>query len=629
MDTLPFGSWPSPLSPASLASGQTSLDEVRTDGSDTYWLEGRPSEGGRVVLVRHEGAGGVRSDVVGPEWNVRTRVHEYGGGAYAVERGTVVFSHFADGRLRRIDGPGSEPVPFTPAEDLRYGGLVLRGAHVYAVREDHRGEGEPRNELVRLDLHGENADGGTVLWSGSDFVSRPAVDAGADRVAWVTWDHPEMPWDTTTLRSARLVDSGVADSAVVVSEPGVSVLQPAYSPTGELWFVSDSSGAWNLHRLGPDGPEQLTHGDRDLAGPPWTLGLRDFAFLDDGRVVLRTPGAARGLGLLDPATGETAPLALDGVGFAQLCGAGQEVAVWAGRESEPAAVVRGPVGGPFSVLATADESPLEPAFVAEAQRWTWTDDAGLEVHGLLYEPRHRDVTGPADERPPLLVHVHGGPTSRASAAMSPAVQFWTTRGFAVLDVDYSGSTGYGRAYRDRLRGQWGVLDIDDCTSGARSLAETGKVDGARLAISGGSAGGYTVLRALTTSKDFAAGTSYFGVADLGALARDTHKFESRYLDGLVAPYPEGAEVYDDRSPIQHIEDLQGAVLLLQGTDDLVVPRAQAEEMAAALEAAGKDVELVLYDGEGHGFRRRESIEDALTRELAFYGRVFGFTPAQP
>ena len=610
-----------------MTAATRTLDEVRVDGADTYWLESRPWEGGRQVLVRHLGGSGDVEDVVGEGVNVRSRVHEYGGGAYAVRDGTVVVTTMPDLRVQVVASDGSLR-PLTPEGGFRYGGLVLGDGFVLAVREDHAGDGEPVNTLVRLSLDGDNARGGIVLWEGTDFVGRPALSADGTEVAVVTWNHPNMPWDTTTLRRASLVDDGPLEWAAVEDSTNVSVGQPQFGQDGALWFISDESGWWNLQRDSGSGAVAVHSAEADFMQPQWVLGMSDYAPLSDNRVLVRwwANGVGR-LGVLDPSSGELAAVELEGVQFDQLQAVGDEVVVRVGTLSQLPSIVRGPVGGPFTTLRRSRDEGLEPAYASAAQPWTWTNNGGDEVHGILLAPTHPDATGPEGQLPPLLIFVHGGPTSRTEAGLQLARAFWTTRGFAVLDVNYSGSTGHGRAYRERLLGQWGVIDIEDVVTGAQSLSDAGLVDGARLAIRGGSAGGYTVLRALTTSDAFAAGTSYFGVADLEALATDTHKFESRYLDRILGPYPEAKDVYADRSPIHHVDTVGGAVLLLQGGIDEVVPPAQAEAMAAGMRTAGEDVELVIYPDEGHGFRAASAIEDSLARELAFYGRVLGFTPA--
>ncbi|MFL6169727.1 MAG: prolyl oligopeptidase family serine peptidase [Ornithinibacter sp.] len=617
---LPYGTWPSSISPESLATGQASLDEVRVDGPDTYWLAGRPAERGRTALVRDDGIR--QREVLAAPWDVRSRVHEYGGGAYAVLDGTVVFSDAGDDRVHRLDAGTTEPEAITPPGPWRYGGLVLHGDYVFAVREDHSREPEPANELVRLDLRGDNADGGVVLATGTDFVSRPALSPDGRSLAWVAWNHPNMPWDSTELRRAGLDEQGTGDAVVVAGGDGISVVQPTFGPDGALWFLSDESGWWTVHRDTGAGPVALHEARVDHASPQWSLGTVDLAVLDADRAVVRWwDGPTAELGLLDARTRQVEPLLVEGVALDQLQAVDGELALRRGLADRLPEVVRGPLREVPRVLTTAGTLEIDPADVSPAQPWTWTDTDGLTVHGLLHRPRAAGTEGPERELPPLVVMVHGGPTARTEASLSIGTQFWTTRGFAVLHVNYSGSSGYGRAYRERLLGRWGLLDIDDCVTGATSLAAAGEVDPARLAIRGGSAGGYAVLRAMTTSSAFAAGTSLFGVADLAALATDTHKFESRYLDRLVAPWPEGEAVYRERSPIHHVEDLHGELLLLQGADDMVVPLAQARDMAEAMRAAGREVELTVYAGEGHGFRRAETIIDALTREVAFYRRA--------
>ncbi len=617
---LPYGTWTSSITPESLATGQGSLDEVRVEGGATYWLAGRPSEGGRTALMGHDATG--TREVLPAPWDVRTRVHEYGGGAYAVGGGTIVFSHAGDDRLYRLDPGAGEPVTVTPPGPWRFGGLVVHDRHVYAVREDHSRDPEPANELVRLDLDGDNTDGGLVLATGTDFVSRPAVAPDGRSIAWVAWDHPSMPWDSTTLLRAELTEAGTGTPVVVAGGDDVSAVQPAFGPDGALWFLSDESGFWTVHRDTGSGPVALHHDRADHAAPQWVLGAVDLAVLDADRALVRWwDTAVARLGVLDASTGVVEPLDVEGVTFDQLQAVDGEVALRRGLPDRLPEVVRGPLGGAMRVLARAGTIDLAPGDISAPEAWSWTDTDGLTVHGLLHQPRSAGTEGPEGELPPLIVMVHGGPTARTEASFTTATQFWTTRGFAVLHVNYSGSAGYGRAYRERLLGRWGLLDIDDCVTGAMSLALEGRVDATRLAIRGGSAGGYSVLRAMTTSRAFAAGASHYGVADLAALAAETHKFESRYLDRLVAPWPEGEPVYRERSPIHHVDRLHGELLLLQGADDRVVPLEQAQAMADAMRAAGRDVELCIYPGEGHGFRRAETVVDSLTREVAFYQRA--------
>lgn len=636
MQIASYGTWTSPITAESLTTGTARIDEVRVEGPHTWWLESRPWEGGRSALVRHDGHTGERHDVLPEPWNVRSRVHEYGGGAYAIGNGVVIFSDFATNRLYRVSTDENpiqlDPTPITPEAAVRFGGLVVHERTVYAVREDHRGVtgragadggGEPVNEIVRLDLDSTNEECGVVIATGTDFVSRPAVSPDGTRIAWVSWDHPNMPWDSTTLWVGELTHDGVTDVRQVAGGEGVSVLQPEFAEDGTLWFISDETGFWNLVR---DEPRAVFASEGDFGMPPWTLGFVDYALLDDGRVLTRRHvGETARLALLDPGTGGLTDIADEGTMFEHLQCDGSQIAcrrLLADRDPE---VVRGPAEGPLEVVARSSTDTPDEGYVSRPEPFTWTNSSGQDVHGILYRPQNAQFRAPEGELPPLLVSIHGGPTSRAEAAYAQGTQFWTSRGFAVLDVNHGGSTGYGREYRERLRGQWGVVDIDDTLTGAAALADAGIVDGSRLAIHGGSAGGYTVLRALTAGDEFAAGTSYFGISDLKGLLADDHKFESRYTVWLIAPWPEGRAVYDERSPINHIDALSGELLLLQGADDLVVPVTQAQQMADAMEAAGKDVELVIYAGEGHGFRKAETIVDSLERELAHYQRAFGLT----
>lgn len=621
MMSLGYGHWPSPISPEALTVGDPTLDEPRLDGAQTYWLEGRPTEGGRVVLVARDADGQTR-DLTAAPFNVRSRVHEYGGGAYAVRDGVVVFSNFADGRLYRLDPDAVEPVAITAADEaVRFGGLVLHDESIYAVREDHRGDGEAVNELVSLPINPARPGVGEVIRTGTDFVSRPAISPDGRQIAWVSWDHPNMPWDSTVLEVASLTDP-VASRRVVAGGPGVSVAQPQFSPGGDLWFISDQSGYWNLMRsAGGEAPAQAVHHlAADVAEPQWLLGLYDYALIDDDTAFFRYFRDAVAIpAVVDVRTGEHRAANLDGVAFAHLHVSNGEVLTLRRRAEGGPQVVRGSLDGPVNVLAGSLDI-ADPDYLSRAVARTWTNAAGRETHGFFYAPVNADAEVTQGSAPPLIVIVHGGPTSHATPAYDLRVQFWTTRGFAVLDVNHGGSTAYGRAFRQRLNGQWGVVDIDDVVSGVRALAAAGLIDPVSVFIRGGSAGGYTTLRALTASTAFAAGASYFGISDLSLLISDDHKFESRYTTTLVGRWPQDEAVYVERSPINHLADLHGQLLLLQGADDMVVKANQATGMAEALRSLGKEVELVIYPGEGHGFRQAQTIVDSLNRELALYQR---------
>lgn len=619
MTTARYGSWSSPLSAQDLAVAGVRLGEPRYDGDDLYWTEGRPTEQGRVALLRERDGAAAE---VAPGLSVRTRVHEYGGGAWDARDGVVVVSSDPSGQLFRLGVDG--PVAVTPAgRQWRFADLRVRPALglVLAVRENHEASGEPVNTLVALRLDGSNDDGGTVLVSGADFYACPELsDDGV--LAWMQWRHPNMPWDDCQVATGRLNLEmlGVDDVRVVAGGVGEAAVHPLWR-RDELLYCTDRTGFWELHARHPDGSDsQLTQLEADLVEPFWVFGRRPFVVTAAGDLVLRPRVGGQSHPTL-LRQGEYLGLTAEVIECDSLDASGDRIVVLAEFPDVPTEIVELSPGHRRLVRSSAP-SMLPPAWVSRAEAVTWQGSAG-EVHGWFYPPTNPDATAGEHESPPLIVISHGGPTSFATAAFDPGVQFWTTRGYAVLDVNYSGSSGYGRDYRERLRGQWGILDVNDCIAGAESMAGQGRADGKRLVIRGGSAGGYTTLRALTTSASFAAGCSRYGIGDLTALATDTHKFESRYLDGLIGPWPEAADVYRERSPINHVDALNCAMLILQGAEDAVVPPNQAETMATAVAAKGLDVELIVFEGEGHGFRRAENIARALEAELAFYRRVFG------
>jgi len=634
--TAPYGSWGSPISAELVAAGGVSLDEVRVAAGAVHWVEGRPLEGGRQVVCRAV-RGQPPEDLVPEGFNARTRVHEYGGGAYLVTDEALFFSNFADQRLYRRDPGDGRPRPITPEPPdpagHRYADAspTPDGRRLVCVRERHQ-DGRVDNELVWVPADGDGPP--VVLAAGRDFYATPRVSPDGRQLAWLEWDHPDMPWDGTELKLATLAGDGLAgDPVTVAGGPEESVFQPAWSPDGVLHLVCDASGWWNLYRVGADGVlDALAPAAEEFGHPQWVFGLSTYAFLPGGRIAcIHGRGPVRRLGILEPG-GVLNDLELPFTSFypPQLRALGDRLVCIAGGPTRAAAVVVvDPSTGGIQVLRSSEDRELDPGFLTVPEPIEFPTAGGRTAHALYYPPANPDAKGPEGERPPLVVASHGGPTAGVSSGLHLGYQFFTSRGIAVVDVDYGGSTGYGRAYRRRLDGQWGVVDVDDCVAAARYLAGRGDVDPARLAIRGGSAGGYTTLCALTFRDDFAAGASYYGVADVAALARDTHKFESRYLDRLIGPWPQAEELYRERSPIHFTDRLSCPVILLQGLEDEVVPPAQAEMMAAALDAKAIPYAYLPFPGEQHGFRQAAHIRRALEAELYFYGRVFGFDLADP
>lgn len=624
----PYGSWTSPVTTQLLVGDVVGLSFPAVEDGAHYWIEARPNEAGRNVLVRR-GADGETSDAFGAEFSVRTLVHEYGGRCYAVRGSTVYFSNFDDQRLYRMES-GEEPVALTPAppapRSWRFADPVVSpdGTFLVCVRERH--SGEVVNDLVAIATNG--TDEPVVVAEGHDFFSSPTFSPDGRRLAYIAWDHPNMPWDTTVLYEAELDAHGhVTSRRIVVANPNESVIQPRYGADGSLIFVSDRTDWWNLYRDSPAGPVALFPMEAEFGHPAWVFGLADYEPLANGSLVAtwQSPEGSR-LGVLDSTGMRELPLDWSIVG--SLVTDGVDVVGLFASPVKPPAVVRVDLNsGAETVFATSFVNTVDPAYLSVPQSIEFATENGLTAHALYYAPANRDFEGPEGEAPPLIVSSHGGPTSSCSAALSYSTQYWTSRGFAFVDVNYGGSTGYGRRYRERLHGAWGIVDLDDCVNAARSLAETGRANPHALLIHGGSAGGYTTLCALTFRDVFAAGASYFGVGDLGALARDTHKFESRYLDGLVGPWPEARAIYEERSPIFHTDLLRTPMILFQGLEDAVVPPDQAESMAEALREKGVPFAYVAYEGEQHGFRQAKNIIRTAEDELSFYAQVLGFTPA--
>jgi dipeptidyl aminopeptidase/acylaminoacyl peptidase len=628
----PYGSWKSPITSDLIVSETIGLGEIKLDGNDVYWTEMRPSEDGRYVIVRWTPDGRI-TDMTPPPFNARTRVHEYGGGAFAVSDGAIVFSNFADQRLYRQD-PGAPPRLITPEEGQRYADGVIdrRRNRLICVREDHTVDlPEADNILVTIDL--TDGDIGRVLMWGHHFYSSPRLSPDGARLAWLAWRHPNMPWDGTQLWVSEINEMGFLGHTDRVAGGGdnESIFQPEWSPDGVLYFVSDRTGWWNLYRWREGRIEPLCEMEAEFGRPQWVFGLSTYAFESAGRLVCtyNERGTWR-LAILDTETRQLEPIETPYTEIASLRAAPGRAIFIAGSPTEFASVVQLDLATRrVEVLRRSSNIEVDAGYVSVPQTIEFPTENGLTAYGFFYPPQNRDYTAPPGERPPLLVKSHGGPTAATSTTLNLGIQYWTSRGIAVLDVNYGGSTGYGRAYRERLNEQWGIVDVDDCVNGARYLVERGLVDGNRLAIDGGSAGGYTTLCALTFRDIFKAGASYYGISDLEALAKDTHKFESRYSDRLVGLYPERRDLYYERSPIHFTDRLSCPVILFQGLEDKIVPPNQAELMVEALRKKRLPVAYLLFEGEQHGFRRAENIKRALDAELYFYSRIFGFELADP
>ncbi|WP_210481160.1 prolyl oligopeptidase family serine peptidase [Naasia sp. SYSU D00948] len=626
----PFGTWTSPITARDVAAGSHPVSGARYVGDEVWWLELRGSEGGRYGVFR-SGADGEPEAVLPAPWNARSRVHEYGGGAWTpAPGGALAFVEFSDQRIHLLRPGAADPQPLTPSgTGDRYADLGIHGDHLVAVRERHDG-GRVSRDIVLVPLDGSGAGDGDAVVSvvaGSDFLAYPRFSPDGTRLAWIAWDHPRMPWDGTELRVGEVRDGRVSDWRSLVGGPEESVLQPEWDGEDDLLVITDRTGWWNLHRASLDGRlTPVLAQERETGGPLWNLGKPWYLRPDDDDLALVTThgsdrlelvpaggGAARVLDLplttIDLLDARPGRLLLDGGSAALLSGI---------RELDLATGALTDIRLDYDDLPAADLLPL-----AEER----TFPGPREVHAVVYPPRNPAFEAPDGELPPYVAFVHGGPTTRTTASVNLVFAYYTSRGIGVIDVNYGGSTGYGRAYRERLRGQWGVVDVEDVVTAVTGLAGAGLADPRRLAIEGGSAGGWTVLSALTRTDVFACGVSLYGVADLTALAEDTHDFESRYTDGLVGPLPEAQALYDERSPLSHIDGLDCPVLLLQGLDDPVVPPAQSERFRDGLIAKGIPHAYLAFEGESHGFRKVETRVRVREAALSFYGQVFGFEPA--
>ncbi len=623
--SAPYGAWPSPVSAEKVAKAGVRMGLSASDGADIYWVETRPADKGRSVIVQRK-PDGTLNDLTPAPLSARSRVHEYGGGGYLVHDGAVFFSNDADQRLYRQDA-GMPPDPITPADGSRYADGVMdaRRNRILCVIERERRENEPLNALAAVDAETGRV---SILYAESDFVSSPQISPDGSQIAWLAWNHPNMPWDGTELWTAECAPSGeLTNPRCIAGGSGESIFQPTWSPDGALAFASDRTGWWNLYRIENGDARNIAPMDAEFGLPQWAFGMRAYAYVsaDTVAAVYRQNGQSR-LALIHLLSGEAERIETSYTELSSPLAADGSLYLYAASPSRSAELIQIDLASrEIETIRRPDETEADERHLSLPTEVEFLTENGLTARGFFYPPKNDGVEPPKDEKPPLIVSCHGGPTGAATASYNPSIQFFTSRGFAVLDVNYGGSAGYGRDYRERLNGQWGVVDVDDCVNGARAMAERGAVDGERMAVRGGSAGGFTALAALAFRDAFKGGCSYYGIGDLEALAKDTHKFESRYLDRLIGPYPERADLYRERSPIHYAKNISGPVLFLQGMEDKVVPPNQTEAMVKTLNDSGLEAKCVLFEGEGHGFRQAENVRRALEAELAFYRRLFGIS----
>ncbi|MDQ6796067.1 MAG: prolyl oligopeptidase family serine peptidase [Chloroflexota bacterium] len=627
----PYGSWQSPFGIDLLVAGRVGLGESRfdSDGRALVWLENRPEEDGRQALVRWKADGGPR-DISPPGMNVRDRVQEYGGAPYLVAGDLVVVSDFETGMLHRVAADRTSEV-ITPEGEYRYADLELdrHRNRLTAVREDHSAGGEAVTTIVAIPLDGSREV--TVLVRGRTFYAAPRVSPDGASLAYLTWDHPNLPWDGTELFVAPIdAAGGVGAGKLVAGSASDWIAQPRWSPEGVLHFVAEPNGWMNVQRWRDGRVEPLAEMEAEFAFPDWVFGLRNYGFGPEGDVIAigRSGGADRLYRLRAGAPPRTVDVPFTELGRIDVAG-DSAFLLAAGPRSFEALGLLDLRDGTWRTVRSSSPADFDPAAVSEPEMVEFPTTGDRTAHGLFYRPVNPAFQGPAGERPPLMVTSHGGPTAQAFGGLSVQTQLFTSRGFAVLDVDYGGSTGYGRDYRKRLEGEWGVVDVDDCVNGARYLAGRGDVDERRMAIRGGSASGFTTLAAITFRDVFGAGISYFGIGDLLSFAKETHKFESRYLDHLLGPLPEAADTYRARSPVLHAELIRCPVLILQGLEDRVVPPTEAERIVDALWEQRVPHAYIAFEGEDHGFRKATSITRSFEAELSFLAQVFRFEPADP
>jgi len=620
-----YGSWKSPITADLITAKTIGLTGHRIDGDDIYWSELRPLEDGRYVIMRRTPDGNV-TECTSPEFSARTRVHEYGGGAFTVHKGVIYFSNFKDGHLYRQSMDGS-PEILTPAEDYRYADIIVdeKRNRLICIREDHTGEGEAVNSIVSINLNGN--DNGTILIAGNNFYSNARLNPDGNKLAYLTWNHPNMPWDGTELWVADVTEDGTLQNPTLITgSASESIFQPEWSSDGILHFVAEPTGWWNLYRWVNGKAEALHPMEAEFGMPQWIFGMSTYAFISTNKILCSY--TQNGLWFLAFLEIDTKKFTIIESPYTDIHfpRAGNGFVIFsAGSPSQPDSLIRMDVETlKMETIKQAFEVTVGAEYLSQAKPISFPTTGGKSAHAIYYAPQNKDFAAPENEKPPLMVISHGGPTGATGTTLEYGIQYWTSRGFAVLDVNYGGSTGYGREYRQRLNRNWGIVDVDDCCNAALYLVEQRLADPNRLAIRGGSAGGFTTLACLAFKDVFKAGASHFGVSDLEALAIDTHKFESRYLDSMIGPYPARKDLYDQRSPINFAQNIKCPIILFQGDEDKVVPPSQSQLMFEAVRAREIPTAYVLFEGEQHGFRKAESIKRALEGELYFYSKIFKF-----
>ncbi|MGK7379718.1 S9 family peptidase [Planococcus sp. 1R117A] len=623
----PYGSWKSPITADLMTRDTVGIVNAALEGQDLYWTEERPAEAGRNTVMKKT-ADGTAIELTPSPFNVRTRVHEYGGAPFVVHNTDLYFSNFDDNLLYLRRGEHNfQPITSDPHRRYADGAVDASRGRLYWIREDHTNSSiYAETAIVVMDLDGSNE---RIVLSGNDFYSNPRISPDFKQLAYLTWNHPNMPWDDTQLWLADLNEDGsVSNARMVAGGSNESIIQPVWSPGGVLYFLSDRSNWWNIMRLNGSEAEPVCPMEAEFGGPSWVFGEADYGFLNESTILAAyAQSGIMHLATIDAKSGDVTPVENRFTYFSSIHSNGGEAAFITASPTDFPRVVRLDANGQLEEVKAASDLPLNENYLSIPEAIEYPTAGGKTAHAIYYRPKNPDHAAPAGEKPPLLVSVHGGPTSAAISALNLEFQFWTSRGFAVVDVNYGGSTGYGREYRERLKDNWGVVDVEDCANAVNYLIEKGEVDGERAAIVGGSAGGYTTLASLVFTDVYKAGASYFGLSELEIFAKETHKFESKYLEGLLGAYPEAKQTYYDRSPINFTNQLSCPVIFLQGLEDKVVPPNQAELMVDALKEKGLPVAYLTFEGEGHGFRMAENIQRSIEAELYFYSKVFGFEPA--